>query len=176
MYQFIQYFKFLLKSTNEHGVHSPFVYNLVTTCFYDKTNYNDYSILKSYRKALLNNSKKIEVTDLGAGSQSMKQHERAVSKMAKNAGSTFNRTKLLYRLSQYFKPETILELGTSLGISTSALSLGNPNAHITTIEGCPNISEFTAAHLELFKLKNIDLKTGNFNEELEDFPPNQRCL
>ena len=34
--QFKSYLKFLLKSTNEHGVHSPFVYNFVTRCLYNK--------------------------------------------------------------------------------------------------------------------------------------------
>ena len=34
--QFKNYLKFLLKSTNEHGVHSPFVYNFVTRCLYNK--------------------------------------------------------------------------------------------------------------------------------------------
>lgn len=172
MYQFIQYFKFLLKSTNQHGVHSPFVYNLVTKCFYDKTNYNDYKILKRYRKALLKNSETIKVTDLGAGSQTIKQQDRPVSKMAKTAGSSYKRTKLLYRLSNYFKPETVLELGTSLGISTTALALGHSHANMTTIEGCPNISEFTKRNFETFQLKNIDLKTGDFNNKLESLKTN----
>ncbi len=34
------YWLFLLKSTNEHGVHSPFVYDLVTLCFYRKKKAN----------------------------------------------------------------------------------------------------------------------------------------
>ncbi len=43
-----RYIKFLLKSTNQHGVHSPFVYNLVTQCFYDKTKYEAYKRLTNY--------------------------------------------------------------------------------------------------------------------------------
>jgi len=30
------YLKFLLRSTNSHGIHSPFVYSLVSQCLYDK--------------------------------------------------------------------------------------------------------------------------------------------
>ena len=45
------YLKFLWNSKNQHGVHSPVVYNLVTKCFYDKTNYQEYSILKSNHKS-----------------------------------------------------------------------------------------------------------------------------
>ena len=36
------YLKFLWNSKNEHGVHSPFVFLLVTKCFYDKTNFAPY--------------------------------------------------------------------------------------------------------------------------------------
>lgn len=32
------YFHFLTHSTNQHGVHSPFVFQLVTKCFYKKNN------------------------------------------------------------------------------------------------------------------------------------------
>ena len=34
------YLQFLLKSTNEHGVHSPFVFNYVTKCLYNKKTYH----------------------------------------------------------------------------------------------------------------------------------------
>ena len=32
----ISYLKFLIRSTNQHGVHSPFVYNFITRCLYNK--------------------------------------------------------------------------------------------------------------------------------------------
>jgi hypothetical protein len=46
------YIKFLWNSKNEHGVHSPFVFDLVTKCIYDKTKFPEYSHLK-------NNSKRV---------------------------------------------------------------------------------------------------------------------
>jgi len=86
LYQITQYIKFLLKSTNQHGVHSPFVFDLITNCFYDKTNYQAYNAVLNYRKSLLGSNTKIKVKDLGAGSQVMKHQKRSVSDIAKKAG------------------------------------------------------------------------------------------
>ncbi len=134
----ISYLKFLWHSSNQHGVHSPFVFNLVTKCLYDRKNYPEYKQLKSYRKSLLANHHTIEVTDFGAGSRVFTSNTRAISKIAKTAGISAKRAELLFRITRYFQPTTILEIGTSLGLATSALALGNPKAKITTLEGCPN--------------------------------------
>tara|TARA_R110002049_G_scaffold306628_3_gene505386 strand:- start:186 stop:956 length:771 start_codon:yes stop_codon:yes gene_type:complete len=176
MYQIIQYIKFLLKSNNQHGVHSPFVYNLITKCFYDKSKYSSYKDILNYKKSLLKNRSKLKVTDLGAGSQVMKQQKRTVSEIAKNAGTTNKRAKLLYRISNYFKPENVLELGTSLGIATHAISLGNTKANITTIEGCPNISQFSKENLKTLQVKNVNLITGDFNTEIKKCSSNKYDL
>jgi predicted O-methyltransferase YrrM len=172
VYQIIQYFKFILKSTNEHGVHSPFVYDLITKCFYDKTKYNDYKTLLNYRETLLNNSKTIKVEDLGAGSHVLKHKQRSISKIAKNAGSTLKRSKLLYRLTKYFNPENILELGTSLGIATAAMHLGNTKTNIFTVEGCQNTAKLAKANFETFNSKNINIITGDFTSEIESLKTN----
>ncbi|WP_372756963.1 O-methyltransferase [Mariniflexile sp.] len=171
-YQTIQYIKFILKSTNQHGVHSPFVYNLVTKCFYDKTVHTAYNNIFVYKKNLRKNNTKITFTDLGAGSLISKEKQRLISEIAKNAGTTKKRSKLLYRLTSYFNFTSILELGTSLGISTHAMHLGNPNASITTIEGCPNISGFTKANLENNLSKNINLVTGDISEVIKNLTSN----
>ncbi|MFM2230736.1 MAG: hypothetical protein RL607_1994 [Bacteroidota bacterium] len=138
MNQILAYIQYLWHSKNEHGVHSPFVFDLVTQCFYDKKKYPAYQNLDSYRKQLLANSNSIEVTDFGAGSRVFKSNTRAIHAIAKNAGISAKRAQLLYRLVQYFQPETVLEIGTSLGLATAALHAGNPSAKLITLEGCAN--------------------------------------
>ncbi|PWI31489.1 methyltransferase [Flavobacteriaceae bacterium LYZ1037] len=164
-YQQKQYIQFLLKSTNQHGVHSPFVYDLVTKCFYNKTQYPEYRDLKAYRKALLANKELLKITDLGSGSKVTNNSSRAISSIAKHSGTSFKRAKLLFRLSNYFEYQNVLELGTSLGIATQALHLGNPKANITSIEGCPRVSKTAKTYLG--DHASINLLVGDFDTHLD---------
>ncbi|MCB0383075.1 MAG: class I SAM-dependent methyltransferase [Psychroserpens sp.] len=168
MYQIIEYITFIFKSTNQHGVHSPFVYDLITKCFYDKSNYNAYSEISNYRNSLLKHKQHIEITDFGAGSRIFTSNVRAIRSIAKNSGSSLKRAKLLFRIVQYFNPQHSLELGSSLGIATQALALGNPDGQVTSIEGCSNISNFTTQQLNEFKIKNVNLKTGEFSKVISE--------
>jgi predicted O-methyltransferase YrrM len=167
-YQIIKYLKFLYRSTNQHGVHSPFVYDLVTNCFYDRTNYEDYKSIASYRNELLSNKKKINVIDLGVGSQKITSNERSIAEMAKYAGTTFSRAKLLYRITNYFKPKQILELGTSLGIASYAMLKGYPKCKITTVEGCENIHAFSKYNLLKNNINNIELINKSFDSVIKE--------
>ena len=173
LYQTKQYFKFLKKSTNQHGVHSPFVYNLITKCFYNKAKFEDYAILKQYRKKLYQNNTTISITDFGAGSRVFKTNQRQVSKIAKTAGITKKRAQLLYRITNYFQIKNSLELGTSLGLATAALHLGNKNGKSITIEGCPETAKIAKKQFETFNIKNIDLIVNNFTTELESLKNNK---
>lgn len=166
-YQINEYLKFLKTSTNQHGVHSPFVFKLVTQCFYDKTTYNAYKTIKDYRNQLLKNKQSITVKDFGAGSRVFKTNQRPISKIAKNAGITNKRAQLLYRITNYLKINSILELGTSLGMATASMALANPKASILTIEGCPETASVAKSQFKTFSLHNIDLRIGQFENELE---------
>jgi predicted O-methyltransferase YrrM len=177
------YLNFLCNSKNEHGVHSPFVFDLVTKCFYDKKKYSEYTILKQYRNSLLQNKNTIEVTDFGAGSRVFKSNTRAINQIAKNAGISVKRAELLFRMVNYFQPTTILEIGTSLGLATSALSLGleaktnraklnNPEASgakITTLEGCTNTIDIAKSHISNFKFQNIEFVNTEFSTYLTTY-------
>lgn len=161
------YIKFFFKAKNEHGVHSPFIFDLVTKCFYDKTNYPEYEVLKNYRNSLLNNKNTIEVTDFGAGSRVFKSNTREIAAIAKNAGISVQNAELLFRIVRYFQPNSILEIGTSLGLATSALVLGNKDAQITTLEGCPSTSQKSKEESQKFEFNNIEFITTEFSNYLK---------
>lgn len=155
IHQAKSYIKFLRLSKNRHGVHSPFVYSLVTLCINDKKKYPEYSILKSYRKDLIGDNTSIKMTDFGEGSRIFKGNARKVSEIAKVAGITKKRQKLLFRLGAYFESESILELGSSLGQATIALALSNPYAIVDTVEGCPNTLKTAEEYFNAYNLNNI---------------------
>ncbi len=152
----------MLKSNNQHRIHSPFVYDLITKCFYDKKKHTAYSELKNYRNKLFQNNKIIKITDFGAGSRVFKSNKRKLSAIAKNAGITSKRQQLLFRLVKYFNAENILELGTSLGLGTATMAFANPSAKITTIEGCPNTSKVAQSYFDKFKIENIEIHNSTF--------------
>ena len=163
------YLKFLWNSKNEHGVHSPFVFDLVTKCFYDSKKYTEYSLLKEYRKSLLKNKNYIEVTDFGAGSKVFKSNKRQISKIAQTAGISQKRAELLFRITKYFKPDSILELGTSLGLATSALALGNTKSRIKTLEGCQNTIHQCQLQLQKFNINTVECINTEFSSYLKNF-------
>jgi len=162
MHQVLAYIKFLFSSTNQHGVHSPFVYNFVTKCLYDRKKYSAYVELNNYRKILKDSEVELNIIDLGEGSKLLNSSRRKVSDMVKASSSSKKESKLLFRIAQYFNLNTLLELGTSLGMGTYAFALANTNSNITTIEGCPNTSNFTRSKFKDLKINNTEFINGDF--------------
>ena len=157
------YILFLWRSTNEHGVHSPFVFGLVTKCFYDQQLYTEYGSLRDYRRALLQNTDSIQVSDFGAGSKVFRSDKRRVAQIAKTAGISGKRAELLFRMVRWFKPGSILEIGTSLGLATAALSLGNRHAKVTSVEGCSVTAGIAQRQLSAFGCNNARVEVSEFN-------------
>ncbi|MBF7090075.1 class I SAM-dependent methyltransferase [Flavobacterium sp. ALJ2] len=168
LFQIKSYLKFLWNSKNEHAVHSPFVFNLLTKSFYDKKTKPEYAVLSAYRKSFSQNKNTIEVTDFGAGSRVFKSNTRPISKIAKTAGISPKRAELLFRITAYFKPDNILEIGTSLGLATTALALGNPKAKIITLEGCTETAKQAQLQLQKFNCANVKSIVTKFDSYLNN--------
>ena len=72
----------------------------------------------------------------------------------------------MYRIVHYYQPQTVVELGTSFGITTSYLALGNPSAKVFTLEGSEQISEIAYDNFNKLRLNNIELVKGDFATSL----------
>ena len=160
------FISFLLKSNNQHGVHSPFVYDLVTKCFYKKTTLIKAQKYLDYRKELQGNHQEITVTDFGKGSKIFKSNKRRISQIAKVAGISTKRALLIIRLMTHLKIENVLEIGTSLGLSTAAIKFGSPNAKIISLEGCKETAAIAMQQFKKFQFTNIEILLGEFNTTL----------
>ena len=164
-FQLKSYIKFLLSSRNQHGVHSPFVYQLVTKCFYDKENKKAYRQIADYRKELFKNKETIKVEDFKKGSRVFKSNERQISAIAKNTGISWKRSKLLYRLCAYLNSNHSIELGTSVGLATASLASYSKNK-VLSLEACPNTAAIAKKYLQKHAFKNVQIEVQKFEEML----------
>ena len=161
------YVNFLWKSKNQYGVHSPFVYDFFTKGIRSKPGKQLQPAL-DYRKKLKSNKAKITVKDHGAGSRIFKGQEREVGKIASTAGINKKWGELLFKTTLFFKPNRILELGTSLGISSSYMATAAPDAQVISLEGCPATAGTAQKALKEFGFSNIEIRVGEFETTLPE--------
>jgi len=163
------YLKYLLRSGNEHSIHSPFLFELYTKVIRDHNDHHpDYAPLKRLRKQLLSSDKIIEIQDFGAGSRVNKSNLRKIKAIAKNAEKPAKFGRLFHRLVRRFEPKTIVELGTSLGLTTLYLSKASPNSQIISFEGCPETATVARENFEANSGDNIEIVLGNIDQTLPD--------
>jgi predicted O-methyltransferase YrrM len=163
--KYVQYY-FTASNGKGHGIHSPFVFDFVINVLNDKTSYPAYQSIEKIRKQLLSDSTVIEVEDFGAGSSVIKTNKRVVSAIAASSLKPKKYAQLLYRIVAYYKPETIVELGTSFGITTDYLAAANETTKVFTCEGSAAIASIAKQNFEVLQLKNVRLIEGDFAKTL----------
>ena len=149
-----------------HGTHSPFIFHFISKVLTDKQHYPDYDTVEGLRKRLLKDETVLTIEDLGAGSSLSKTNKRTIAAITRNAAKPKKIGQLLYRMVREYQPSLILELGTSLGISTSYLSLAKPDAKLITIEGSDEVAAAAKRNFETLQIQNCSLITGNFDDNL----------
>ena len=130
-----KYFLYHLKAVNEHGVHSPFVFDLLTKVIYNRADYYSFKKIENLREELLDSKRTI----------------------LKHIANSPKYDQLVFRLVNYFQPLHILEFGTSFGINTAYMASANSKTRVITIEGSKEIAEIAKDNFEKLELKNIEL-------------------
>ena len=163
-----KYIHYYLTAANGkgHGTHSPFVFDFILSVLNNRQHYTPPAKIEALRKKLLHDGTAIQIEDLGAGSRKGTTKKRTVKEIAATAVKPKKWSHFLYRLVSHYKPQTIIELGTSLGISTAYMAAANGAANIYTIEGSPAIQQVAAQNFKQLGCTNIHSLTGNFDEVL----------
>lgn len=154
-----------LRAKTRHGVHSPFVYRLIDEVIYDFNAKNVYAEVENIRNGLLNDTRIITVTDLGAGSHVNNNRQKKIGDIAGNALKPPKLAQLLYRLVADWQPRNVIELGTCLGTTTLYLQKAAPGVKVYKLEGCPETAKVAT---ETFGKGSIVTKpiVGNFDDTL----------
>ncbi len=151
-----------------HGIHSPFVFDFITTVLNDKTENPAFLEIEKLRTNLLSNKEKIIYQDPGAGSKIKHGGSRTVSHITRYSATSRKYGKLLFRIVEKYSLSTILELGTSLGIGTLYLSGTGVEGVVYTIEGAEPLIQKADLNFKTLQRKNIRLIEGEFDKSLPE--------
>jgi predicted O-methyltransferase YrrM len=158
-----------LDSVEEHSIQSPFFFD-----FHDKVikkeSENDFSKIEATREKLLQNQSFLEVTDLGSGSNSkaLQGPARRIADIAATSLTPANLARLYFKICQYADVRNVVELGTSMGLTTLYFS-ELPKCKVHTFEGSHALANIALTNFEYFEKKNINLIEGNIDETLPEF-------
>lgn len=165
------YLRYLWKAGNLHGLHSPFVYALYRDVIRHRHPApSGTSPIEVLRKSLLKSKDTLTVTDLGAGSRKSNGTVRSLSGIARNAQKPARYAWLLHRLVLHTNARYVLELGTSLGLTTAYLAnaVAQTGGQLISFEGCPHTAALAKAHLHQLGYAGTRVVVGNLDETLTE--------
>ena len=160
------YLKYLLGAGNAHGLHSPLFYKLYTEVISTDPHYYVFEEIEAIRAELLANQTIINFTDFGAGAERDGTRKLSIAHMAAASAKAPRLARLLFRLTEFQQPDTIIDLGTSLGLSTLYLAAPKPSAQVITFEGCPETARLAGINFAKAGCRNIKQVTGNLDQTL----------
>lgn len=166
MFMAKEYVSWRFKAHGKAGVHPPFLFRLCDKVFSRKNQIPEQERIESIRRKLLNDTRTIEVQDFGAGSKVSGTHLRSIAEIAKGSAKTKKWASVLYQLAAERRPAQIIELGTSLGISTLYMASAIPSGKVISLEGSANISREARKNVQDAGLSNVEIRTGHFDETL----------
>jgi predicted O-methyltransferase YrrM len=140
--------------------------------FRDRHYHEYYYPAETVRKLMLHSDTTIQMMDYGMGGKKAKDYQVKVSQIARYSAKGKKNGRLLARISSYFSPAVIVELGTSLGISALYLKAASPSSIVHTIEGSTEVAALARQNFQQAGFSDIHIHTGLFEEVLPNLLKN----
>jgi len=177
--KFIQHY---LSATLIDVLHSPFVFDLYQTAIKKQKNISKFNPIENNRTKLLNSQEIITYSDLGAGSNLLSTETKKVVKhLAKAHLKPARIAQIIHQIVLKYKYKNVIELGTSLGITSSYIASAIKENHqfeesnFTTIEGIHDLRNVALKQFEELELsKYVNSIEGDFNEKLDEVLSNYK--
>ena len=164
------YLRYLSRARDEHSLHSPFLFALYTQVILAKRSNlkTQFASIQVLRKELRKNQQLISITDFGAGSKVNISRQRSVGDIARHSQKPARFGRLFFRIIQRFEFRTVVDLGTSLGITTAYLAQATKpyGGRILTFEGCLETAAIARQNFARLGLDNVTIIVGNVDETL----------
>lgn len=149
--QVLKYVQYYFKASNAkgHGIHSPFVFELVTKVLNDDRQFYSFEPIEHLRKQIIHQDKK-------------------------SKGGVVERLllpkfdQLLFKLVHFRAPDSIVNIGCSMGLSVPYLASANLNTPLYALEPSLENAELAKAQFIQLGLNNIQLITGSLSNSLPD--------
>lgn len=162
-------------NTGGEGIHSPYLFEWVRMVMSDKHSYYCWDSIEVCRQAMLADDRELEFVDYGSGKQQGGNEKKRVCDIARKSLTKKRYAQMLYRLVNWLGESeirtgrvemreerglTIVELGTSLGVTTAYLAMPDSRNRVLTFEGCASVAEVAEENWRKLNVKNIQCVVG----------------
>lgn len=169
------WWRFYLNAVTKYQVHSPFIFSWITEVLEDERYYYSFDDIQALRYKMLRSDTPIVLTDFGTGPNGVLdahtepvQRKSTLRQVVQRSGSDSRQGELLFRLVLWLRPQVILELGSSVGLSTLYLSrAAGRQAQVVALEGCPQSADIARLNLKTLHVHHAQVITGAFEQTLE---------
>ena len=164
------------RHTGGHGIHSPYLFEWVRMVMSDENSYYAWGEIEKVRAKMLADEREVSFVDYGAGrphptspTKGRGRDYRRICDIAKGSLAKKKYAQMLARLVNWVGDGlTIVELGTSLGVTTAYMAAMDKRNKVITYEGCPAVAEIAKENWEALGLENIDCRVGEITADILD--------
>lgn len=142
-----------------YGIHSPFAFDFVKQTLYPDSGftYYIYKAIEKKRQELRNDTRSLKITN---------NKSTSVKRIARTSASPSGNAQMIHRIAVSLQSKRILELGTSLGITTAYLASISKESKVISIDHDANSQAIAKEVFRELNIDNVELVNGEFSKVL----------